>query len=69
MVVSPGEGSVSPYAERNAREDFAETYAWYVLDYIELVSLEAKLKFMHEVVFRRFVPEIIPVFSDITLAG
>ena len=69
MVVSPGAGSVSLYAERNAREDFAETYAWYVLDYIEPASLEAKLKFMHEVVFRGFVPEIIPVFSDITLAG
>ena len=69
MVVSPGEGSVSPYAERNAREDFAETYAWHMLDYTELASFESKLEFMHEVVFRGFVPEIIPVFSDITLAG
>ena len=56
-TVSSSEGWVTPYAERNAREDFAETYAWYVLDYKELASFEAKLEYMEEVVFRGFEPE------------
>ena len=66
-MVSPSEGWVTPYAERNAREDFAETYAWYVLDYKELALFAAKLKYMEGVVFRGFEPDIYPLFSDITL--
>ena len=67
-AVSPSEGSVSQYAERNAREDFAETYAWFVLDYAGLALFEPKLDYMAEVVFRGFAPETNPLFFDTTSA-
>lgn len=52
----PGSHHVSDYARDNANEDFAESYAWYVMSPLRLTRLEEKYTFIHEVVFRGTTP-------------
>lgn len=49
--VYPESPFVTPYASRNASEDFAETYATYLLDNEKLLRFGAKYTFMDRVVF------------------
>jgi hypothetical protein len=48
----PGSGHVSDYAATNATEDFAESYAAYLLKPAALLRLSAKHVFMRDRVFR-----------------
>jgi len=48
----PGSSCITPYAQTSAIEDFAETYAWYVLDSEALARGHAvKHAFMRDFVF------------------
>ncbi len=55
--ISPLEGHVSTYAEKNTREDFAETYALYVLGPVHLLDFQVKFLFMNQVVFSGYIPD------------
>ena len=55
--ISPLEGHVSTYAEKNTSEDFAETYALYVLGPVHLLDFQVKFLFMNQVVFSGYIPD------------
>ena len=51
-----GSPSISEYGARNASEDFAESYAAYILENTRFSTLRDKYRFMHEGVFDRNLP-------------
>lgn len=64
--IYPGKGFVSPVASRNAAEDFAESYAFYVLDPGHLAKQHEKNQFMRTNVFKNFMTQP-PKVVDIRL--
>lgn len=55
-------GAVSEYAKRNAQEDFAETYACFLLDPQRLLMSDSKrFSYMKSIVFRATDIDIAPV--------
>lgn len=49
----PGSEKISGYARTNAAEDFAESYAYFLLQPAQLRQLQAKYAFMQQSVFRK----------------
>lgn len=56
-AISRTEGHVSAYAKKNTHEDFAESYAQYVLNPAKLLVFPRKLTFLHHVVFAGYIPD------------
>ncbi len=55
-------GAVSEYAKRNAQEDFAETYACFLMDPQRLLMSDSKrFSYMKSIVFRTAGVDIVPV--------
>lgn len=50
---------ISKYARRNGSEDFAESYAAYVLEPLNLMKITAKYQFMRQTIFHNFKPQIL----------